>query len=69
MTRQDSGEKMQDQLLKLLSARQGHFLFESGHHGDLWLDLESLFFRPQLVRPQAAALAAQLRGYDIEIVC
>ncbi len=60
---------MQDQLLKLLSARQGHFLFESGHHGDLWLDLESLFFRPQLVRPQAAALAAQLRGYDIEIVC
>ncbi len=60
---------MKEQILELLSARQGHFLFESGHHGDLWLDLESLFFRPQLVQPLAAALASRLRGYDIEIVC
>jgi orotate phosphoribosyltransferase len=60
---------MQDQILKLLSARHGHFLFESGHHGDLWLDLESLFFRPELIRPLAAALASRLRTYDIEIAC
>ena len=60
---------MQDQILKLLSARHGHFLFESGHHGDLWLDLESLFLRPDLIRPLAATLASRLREYDIEIVC
>ena len=60
---------MQDQILKLLSARHGHFLFESGHHGDLWLDLETLFFRPEPIRPLAAALASRLRAYDIEIVC
>jgi orotate phosphoribosyltransferase len=60
---------MQDQILKLLSARHGHFLFESGHHGDLWLDLESLFFRPDHIRPLAATLASRLRGYNIEIVC
>jgi orotate phosphoribosyltransferase len=60
---------MQDRILKLLSARHGHFLFESGHHGDRWLDLEALFFRPELVRPLAATLASRLRGYDIEIVC
>jgi len=60
---------MQEQFLELLSARQGHFLFESGHHGDRWLDLESLFFRPQLIKPSAVALASQLREYDVEIVC
>jgi len=60
---------MRDQILKLLSARHGHFLFESGHHGDLWLDLQSLFFLPHLVQPLAAAVARRLREYDIEIVC
>lgn len=60
---------MQDQILNLLSARQGHFLFESGHHGDRWLGLESLFFRPEPIRPLASALATRLRAYDIEIVC
>jgi orotate phosphoribosyltransferase len=60
---------MQDQVLKLFSAQHGHFLFESGHHGDRWLDLETLFFLPQRVHPLAAALASRLRRYDIEIVC
>lgn len=60
---------MQDQILRLLSARHGHFLFESGHHGDLWLDLQSLFFRPELVQPLAVVLASRLRRYEIEIVC
>lgn len=60
---------MQEDVLSLLAARKGHFLFESGHHGDLWLDLELLFLRPQAVRPVAAELANRLRRFDIEIVC
>ena len=32
------GIKM-EQVMELLSGRKGHFLLESGHHGNLWLDL------------------------------
>jgi len=32
---------MAENVLELLSARRGHFLLESGHHGDLWFDLEA----------------------------
>jgi orotate phosphoribosyltransferase len=60
---------MRDQILKLLSARHGHFLFESGHHGEMWLDLQSLFFRPPLIQPLVVALASRMREYDVEIVC
>ena len=60
---------MRDRVLDLLLARQGHFLFESGHHGDRWLDLELLCLRPQLIRPLAAELAGRLRGFNIDIVC
>ena len=34
---------MQQELLTLLAARKGHFRLESGHHRNLWLDLEPLF--------------------------
>jgi orotate phosphoribosyltransferase len=47
-------------VLELLSARNGHFLLESGHHGDLWLDLESLCVHPQRVQAVAAELAKRL---------
>lgn len=60
---------MQDEVLELLSARRGHFLFESGHHGSLWLDLELLCLRPQLVQPLAAELARRLADAQAEIVC
>ena len=45
---------MLDGVLQLLAARQGHFLLESGHHGDLWLDLEQLCLRPRLAQRLAA---------------
>src|SRR5262249_6622574 len=52
-------------VLALLPARRGHFLFESGHHGDLWLDLELLCLTPDRLRP----LAARLASYEIDAVC
>src|SRR5262245_19665024 len=56
-------------LLGLLAGRRGHFRFESGHHGDLWLDLDPLFLRPTRLRRFAAALALRLAHLAIEAVC
>jgi orotate phosphoribosyltransferase len=60
---------MQAQVLELLSARKGHFLLESGHHGDLWLDLESLCLHPQRVQIIAAELAEPLAKQEVDAVC
>src|SRR4051794_40327382 len=60
---------MQDEHLALLAARRGHFRLESGHHGDLWLDLDPLFLRPARLRRYAAALARRLARHGVEVVC
>jgi orotate phosphoribosyltransferase len=57
------------QFAGLLAARRGHFRFESGHHGNLWLDLEPLFLRPKLVRPFVEQLAARLKEYAVDAIC
>jgi orotate phosphoribosyltransferase len=62
-------EGYQRELERLLPARRGHFRLESGHHGDLWLDLELLFLRPAEVRPLAEELARTLSRYAVEAVC
>jgi orotate phosphoribosyltransferase len=60
---------MQDELMRLLAARRGHFDLESGHHGDLWLDLELLFLRPRAIQPFAQELARRLSAHTIDAVC
>jgi orotate phosphoribosyltransferase len=60
---------MQKEVLELLSGRQGHFLLESGHHGDLWLDLETLCLQPQRAQALAARLIAPLSGLQLDAVC
>src|SRR5260370_19002462 len=60
---------VQEQVLELLSAKKGHFLLESGHHGDLWLDLEALCLRPQRVQRVAAELAEPLSKLQVDAVC
>jgi orotate phosphoribosyltransferase len=57
---------MEEKLLELLSARRGHFVLESGHHGNLWLDLDSLLLRPAGLLPFARDLARRLSGHGIE---
>jgi hypothetical protein len=44
------GRKMQKQVAQPLPKREGHFVFESGHHGQVWLDLELLLMRPERVQ-------------------
>jgi orotate phosphoribosyltransferase len=58
-----------EEVLALVSARSGHFLLESGHHGDLWLDLDTLSWRPVRLQPLAAELARRLGGHGVDVVC
>jgi orotate phosphoribosyltransferase len=58
-----------DDVLGLFDLQKGHFRFESGHHGNLWLNLELLCLRPARVKPFAKKLAAQLAPYKIDAVC
>ena len=55
--------------LKLVAGRQGHFQLESGHHGELWLDLDALFAQPRSVGPLVAQLAGALRAHAVAGVC
>ena len=58
-----------DGLIEALAARRGHFQLESGHHGELWLDLDALFARPARLAPFVAELAERLSGPGAEVVC
>ncbi len=58
-----------NEVLEILAARSGHFLLESGHHGDLWLDLETLSMRPERILPLCSELARSLRRFGAEIIC
>lgn len=60
---------MDDELLKLFERRRGHFRLESGHHGDLWLEIPLAFLRPGRLRPHARRLARMLVAYRIEAIC
>lgn len=46
--------------MALMSGRHGHFQLESGHHGDLWLDLDTLFLRPASLTPFIEDLAGRV---------
>jgi orotate phosphoribosyltransferase len=60
---------MNEHVLALLQARSGHFLYESGHHGESWLDLETLCARPAELRPVVSELASRLASYKPEVIC
>lgn len=60
---------MADSLFLLLPAKRGHFKYESGHHGDLWVDLERLCLHVEPIRRFAAELAKRLAPHGIEVVC
>ena len=52
-----------------MARRSGHFRFESGHHGDRWLEPDLLLQRPTVLRPFAIALAQGLqRRRSFEVV-
>ena len=60
---------MSDTLLRVVSARRGHFRFESGLHGTLWLDLDTLFVDLPAIDPLIDRLARALRPCAMTAVC
>ena len=60
---------MHDHELPVMKPRRGHFLYESGHHGDQWFDLEMLCLRPVALRPYITQLAKLVEPHRPEIVC
>jgi orotate phosphoribosyltransferase len=59
----------QKEFLNLLRARNGHFKLESGHHGNLWLDLDRLFLRPKEIQRFVGELARQISDFNIDAIC
>ncbi len=54
----------------MMAPRSGHFRFESGHHGDRWLEPDLLLRRPTALRPFAITLAQRLQRRErFEVVC
>ena len=60
---------LQTEVLSLFAARKGHFRFESGHHGDLWLEIPPAYIHPNRLRRYAAELAGLLAQHRVEAVC
>jgi orotate phosphoribosyltransferase len=56
-------------LLEAVAALRGHFRYESGHHGDLWLDLDRLLVDVGRTRRYAAALAERAAACRLACVC
>lgn len=56
-------------VLDLMSARTGHFRLESGHHGELWLELDTVFWSPATLEPLVAELAGLLGRHHPDVVC
>ncbi len=59
----------EEQRVSMLPGRIGHFALESGHHSDLWMNLELLCLRPEFVRQRAALLARRLDRHAVDVVC
>ena len=56
-------------LLDLMRPRKGHFKLESGYHGELWLDLDSLFLRPGRLEPFVVELARRVSAHHVDAMC
>jgi orotate phosphoribosyltransferase len=59
----------QEERVSMLPGRIGHFALESGHHSDLWMNLELLCLHPEFMRQRAAMLARRLDRHRVDAVC
>lgn len=62
-------DRLCGELIRLVEPRRGHFALESGHHGDLWLDLDRLFLAPGAIAPFVSHLAERLSPFAPGTVC
>ena len=54
---------------ELIAGRRAHFQLESGHHSELWFDLDALFAVPGQIDPLVKQLAESVRSYEVAAVC
>jgi orotate phosphoribosyltransferase len=59
---------METALLDLLKVERGHFAYESGYHGEIWLDLDRLLSQPHRLTPLIDELATRLAQSEIDAV-
>jgi orotate phosphoribosyltransferase len=64
-----SAARIEWDLRDAVAATRSHFVYESGHHGDLWLDLDRLLVDARRVRGWAAELARRAAPAQPEAVC
>jgi orotate phosphoribosyltransferase len=55
--------------LETARAARGHYRYESGHHGDLWLDLDALLLDASRMKTWAAELAVKSSSTNTDVVC
>ena len=60
---------MSEDLLRAMGAQRAHLELESGLHGDLRLDLDAFFDRPNEVAPHLDALATLVEPLGAEVIC
>jgi orotate phosphoribosyltransferase len=60
---------LRDAILTSVQAERGHFRYESGHHGDLWIELDQLFVDATRMQEWGAQLAALTRHVNAQVVC
>lgn len=60
---------MENGLNRLMTARRGHFVLESGYHTDLWFNLDALFVQPRSIAPLVTELANRLKTYSPTAIC
>lgn len=61
--------EVEQNLLDAVHMARGHFRYESGHHGDLWLDLDRLFVDARRLRGWASVLAQKVQTCRPDVVC
>ncbi len=57
------------ELAASLLLKRGHFAYESGHHGDLWLELDTLFKEPARTDRWIGSLCEAVSHLDFDLVC
>jgi orotate phosphoribosyltransferase len=62
-------QETENNLLKLLHSRKGHFLTESGRHTDLWFEVDKLFINIDLLQPIVSVLGQKLMTHKFDIIC
>lgn len=72
MTTSSSGQKLQDteeHLVREFAGRRGHFAYESGYHGNLFLNLDRVIGKPSELTKSVDKLSQQISLLRPDLVC